>query len=183
MLSRKTIQRKTAATERRIAAQLGGRRVSGSGSGTEKGDARVEPTITENADGSREMTGLRLRIESKRVFTKSEYSVTSSVLLKIVQTAVGSGSYPVLHVQCPDFEWAVIQHLFWLQLVPVQMGIWPLRTLVRSVKLRALDWIPRDSTAQVRRYTFALGARAKEWDAVVIPWSEFVRLVGTKEVS
>lgn len=72
--------------ERRLAAELGGRAVKGSGAGREKGDVRVK--------------GL-LRVEAKCT-KRDSFSITGPMLDKIEAAAIGAGEVPAVVVEFVD---------------------------------------------------------------------------------
>lgn len=69
--------------ERELAGKLGGRRVSGSGCGLEKGDVRVKGIV---------------RVEAKTTKADS-FSVTKEMIKKIESAALTSGEVPVIVVE------------------------------------------------------------------------------------
>lgn len=178
MLSPKTIKRKTVATEHRIARELGGKRVFASGSGFEKGDARVRQTVTTDAAGvPTSFRGTDILIESKRTFTASlRYSLTALTMLKLVKSAAATGSMPVLHIQTKHIEWAVIQTLFWISLTDANPAP-PERTGVRSVQLNAYDWLSRLAKHPASVSFYELKFTTYPYGVAVMHWPRFVELV------
>lgn len=69
--------------ERELAVKLGGRRVSGSGCGLEKGDVRVKGIV---------------RVEAKTTKANS-FSVTKEMVRKIESAALTSGEVPVMVIE------------------------------------------------------------------------------------
>lgn len=90
--------KKTARQERRVAAELGGRRVPLSGAGAEKGDGRVAQKFTRTPEGITETVQLTLRIENK-LTSKASYGLSYIDWDKLWAAANRFGEHPVFHVE------------------------------------------------------------------------------------
>lgn len=90
--------KKTARQERRVAAELGGRRVALSGAGAEKGDGRVAQRYTKTAAGIEERVLLPMRIENK-LTSKSSYTLSAEDWDKLDRSARACGEHPLFHVE------------------------------------------------------------------------------------
>ena len=90
--------KKTARQERRVAAELGGRRVPLSGAGAEKGDGRVAQKFTKTSTGITETVALTLRIENK-LTAKTSYTLSCVDWDKLYRAASRCGEHPLFHVE------------------------------------------------------------------------------------
>jgi hypothetical protein len=90
--------KKTARQERRVATELGGRRVPLSGAGAEKGDGRVAQQYTKTAEGIQETVGLTFRIENKMT-GRDSYTLSSSDWDKLHRSATACGEHPLFHIE------------------------------------------------------------------------------------
>lgn len=152
------------ATERRIAGELGGRRVFNSGAGFDKGDVRVDPKRSIAEDGTLLVVGPRFRVESKRTWTDS-YSIGSMTWRDVVRAA--SGAYVVMHVQIQRYEYAVVESRVFLPLMEKETLEYT-RKGAKTFLLRATPPLPELPI----RLTLACGPEA--WDVVIISWSDFL---------
>ena len=87
--------RRPKAQEKKVAAELGGKRVQGSGSGEEKGDVARDGTFS-------------FRIECKRSMGKESISLKATHLTKITAEANGVGAHPAIDLQ---FDKEVMQRI------------------------------------------------------------------------
>lgn len=93
--------------EKELAVRFGGRLVRGSGSGSEKGDVRVEKLI---------------RIEAKAT-KHGSFSITRNMVEKIENAALPSGEVPVIIVEFLDDAGKVLHELAVLPTWAVQQTI------------------------------------------------------------
>ncbi len=75
------------AQEKAVATAIGGKKVQGSGSGEDKGDA------------NREDPGFPLKVECKRSMGKKSIRLEAAHLTKITAEAAGVGAFPALDLQ------------------------------------------------------------------------------------
>lgn len=175
MITRRIMQRKTAATERRVAAELGGRRVFASGSGYEKGDVRVDPP-TRDAAGNALEGGDPLVVESKRVFVGNSYTLSSQTWAKVC--SIRMGAEPVMHVQTTTGELAVVCYRWCLGLKdPIVLSY--RRTGVKSVTLRP-NMRPGFSGIYAR---YSMHYMGRDYDICVLSWKLFKDLYEARRIA
>lgn len=176
----KYIKRATAAVERGIAADFGGRRVFCSGAGDEKGDVAVPALIHEDASGNFCREGQGMRIESK-VTWKARYSLSSETWAKNVNAAPSEHS--VLHIKVDSAEWAVVDYRAFHELVGVTLE--PFRTDARSFTLTPY-YAGAEEFDKLRKLCLRIGFifgpyPPKRYDVLILPWPLFRSVV--KEVT
>ena len=91
-------KKKSASQERRVARELGGRRIPLSGAGSEKGDGRVAQRYVRTEDGVEETVRLTLRIENK-LTSKPSYTLSSQDWDKLYRAAQSCGEHPLFHIE------------------------------------------------------------------------------------
>lgn len=161
----RTMKRKTVATEQRVAAQLGGRRVFASGAGPDKGDVRVDYQTEQLEDGTLEDRGRRLAVESKRSFTRSYYTLSATTWVKIATSRFGAT--PIMHIRTLSCEMAVVPTSFLKEVGEPVHDV--CRFDVKSIQLtRNLAWM---------RVRFVLTCAGKSYDVCALPWDDFLELV------
>lgn len=90
--------KKTARQERRVATELGGRRVPLSGAGAEKGDGRVAQKFARTSEGITETVALTLRIENK-LTGKTSYTLSYDDWDKLYWSAMRVGENALFHIE------------------------------------------------------------------------------------
>ena len=89
---KRAINKKSRRREEKAADDIGGGRVSGSGSGIAKGDARNEKWM----------------VEDKFTVKAKSFSVTQDIIAKALRQAHRTGRNPVIRVGLPKYDVAVL---------------------------------------------------------------------------
>jgi len=175
MTEQKKRQRRAAREERKIASDIGGRRVFMSGAGPDKGDVKSD----------------LLRIEAKTT-ANSSFTFNSADWSDIVHSSDNSGKTPVfvikLALKAFPFSVAILPRTFWLEMEPAGRAIPMFGEAARSIVINR-DWAkscPKDLAGHpfrqiqidVQHCASALMAR-KKGDLVIIEYSRFIELLRT----
>lgn len=161
MTTPKAMKRATRATERRVAAELGGRTTFCSGSGTEKADVRVDAAV--RFDGDRlVVSGAKFRVESKRTWTR-KLTISHRTWVDVVMAA--GGAYPVIHIQLPLYEFALVESSVFLPFLPEPRPE-PSRFGCRSITLSSATRIPSRFVLDIQPVHAA--------DVCVLKWDDFL---------